>query len=59
MYKVMFKLLPNNSFNFVSESSTNYKLISDLANEEGNFPYEHSIPGDRDESFFQEIASLS
>jgi len=49
MYKVMFKLLPNNSFNLVSESSTNYKLISDLA----NFPYEHSIPGDRDESFFR------
>jgi len=53
MDKVMFKLLPNNSFNLVSESSTNYKLISDLANEEGNFPYEHSIPGDRDESFFR------
>ena len=54
MYKVMFKLLPNNIFNLVSESwSSQYKLISDLANEEGNFPYEHSIPDDRDEPFFR------
>lgn len=52
MYKVKFKLFPINILNLVSESSSSYKLISDLANEEGNFPKLILHPGWPGRTFF-------